>query len=681
MLNTLVYNGDSYDSEIIAGVGGLSMSHAMAGETLAVDTLSLSVMSAERSAQFIASDQTSDDWFFTADGYEFCSLDADPIPEYVAGGSALLYYGADVLGKYYLDELHRTGVYERQLSMKSAISILDRSKHEGGIYTGQDADTVIGQIIGNTVTYTVDDDIAEILVYGYLPYATRRNNLQMLLMAVGATVKNASDGSLRITTFSEVVVGAFDESRVFIGATVKDLMPVTAVQVTEHNYIANADEVTLFDDSTVLTETVVFSEPYHTLTITGGTIVASGVNYCTFTGAGAVVLKGKKYTHVTRVVTEGITPTGASTDYVKSVTNNTLLAPNNATQVAGVLYDFLTVGQAIAAEVVFGAERTADIVTILHPYTLEEVSACVKSMDIQFGATELRAKGEFLVGYIPSSFVAGYTNYVVLTGSGSWTVPAGVVRVRAIVVGGGDGGGDGGDGLPTPYYAVNEAQAIGGAGGAAGVKGTGALIVEFNLSVTAGSGVAYVCASVAAVGAVGGATTFGAYSSALGKRYPSGYSEPKSGLTLANDGAVGVAGGVGNAWKQTPSGDVVFGGVIYSAGVTGADDTYGALTALGGGGGGAAVGAGGANGEDGLVDYTWKWIAFHGDAGAGATASVAGANAANYGAGGSGGHGGGGAGYVIGNLPDREDQQGAKAAGGSGSSGGTGGAGCVIVYY
>ena len=85
----------------------------------------------------------------------------------------------------------------------------------------------------------------------------------------------------------------------------------------------------------------------------------------------------------------------------------------------------------------------------------------------------------------------------VLTGSGSWIVPVGVMRVRVRLIGGGGGGGGGT-----------------GPGFAGGGGGSGAL-VEFNLDVTPGDAIAYGCGAGGTAGPFGsgggngGATTFG----------------------------------------------------------------------------------------------------------------------------------------------------------------------------
>jgi hypothetical protein len=664
--NKLTYNGVDYENEITANAASLDMQHAMVGELLAIDVLTIPVITGDLPERFIAADQTADDWFMTSDGYEFCAREVHATPQFISNGAGLYYFEDTLIGKYFLNELHQTGQYEHEMTFYSAIRLLDRSKHFGGLYTGETVAVVLADIMGD-VAYTVDGDIAAIQIYGYLPYASRRSNLQYLLMAIGGAVRNNVDGTLRITALSETITGTFDTNRVFLGASIVDKTPATAVQVTEHNYIESTDVETLYDSTSITTETITFSEPHHDYVITNGSIVTSGVNYVTFTGAGAVTITGEKYVHITRIITVGTTPTGAETDNVQSVTDNTLLSPNNAADVAEIIYDYLSVAQSIEAEVVFGSERPGDVISIVHPYTEQLVNTCIKLMGIEMGLTELRASSEFLIGYIPPSLIAGFENYDLLTDAGNWTVPAGVTKIRVILVGGGTGGTNGAAGADGTDGAVKGAEGVGGAGGEAGEGGAGAYILEINIPVTPAASLAYSCA------AAGGNTTFDVYSSALGRAFPDGYFEPKSGLTFAADGTDGTNGAVGGDGAVAGE-DVTYESVVYTGGDPGETNVYNNIGGVGGGGGGAAVGSNGTDGEDGVRHPTYG---VGGDGGAGASASIAGTAATNYGQGGGGGHGGGGGG----GGGSGSDYVGQGGNGGSASAGGAGYAGCVVIYY
>jgi len=694
MTNRLRYNGRDYDRQITAAGGGLEMNHAMVGETLTVDVLTVPVSAGGTPVLFLAAEQEDGDFFYTADGGIFCAADDGPV-EFVPGGEGLYYHEDELIGRYFLHELRRTGEFDYVMTFVSAIRILDQSIHPGGVYTGQTAGEMLADIMGG-VAYTVDADVAAVQVYGYLPYASRRRNLQMLLMAIGAAVRNAPDGTLRITSLAPEVVSVLGPNRVFFGGSVVDRNPATAVQVTEHNFIPSQETVTVYNKSTINTELIVFREPVHSLTITNGTILESGVNYCRFSGNGAVTITGKRYVHITRVITKGVI-TGTDADNVKSVTDNTLISPNNASQVAEKLYAYLTVPQSIRAEVLFGPERPGDVVKVVHPYTKKLVEACIRSMSIQMGLTELRAVCEFLIGYRPAGIIAGYQNHALLTGSGTWTVPEGVTRIRVILVGGGTGGTGGSAGANGRTYTTTPVYS--GAGGAGGNGGEGGAVFELDIEVTPGMQFVFACGAggsggpggqvngmSGSIGNPGGDTTFGNLSSSLGQRYAYGYYEPRTGLTLAPSGNAGVAGNSGSYFIINPPGPevgppLVYNGVTYQNGQFGtrATRTSDGVWAWGGGGGGAAVGSNGGNGTNGYIDS--NNYCRHGNGGTGGNAA-AGPDATAYGGGGHGGHGGGGGGYAIGDLPTvTNDVAGTPGNGGRGGTGGRGGDGCIVIYY
>jgi len=688
----LTYNNTDYENEIVAEGGRIEMTHAMAGESLSADSLTVPITTGGQPIRLLAADQEDNDLLVSDDNEILCLDSGVNAPEYIKNSPGLLYYGNDLLVKHYLHQINRRSKYEYEMVFYSAVWLLDQSDHVGGLYTGETAETVLSDILSNIVMYSIDDDIKGIQIYGYLPYDKRRNNLMKVLMAIGAALKNASDGSLRITQLSDAVAGVFGEERVYLGGKVSHTSPATAVQVTEHNYLPSEEEVILFDDSTVGTETVIFNEPYHDLTIDNGTIISSGVNYCTFSATGYVKLTGKRYNHVTRIVTVGDVPTGTDTDTVRRVTDNTLLTPVNAQAVAEKLYEYLTKSEIIRQDVLVGTERPGDVVSVLNPYTKEMVEACIKSMSVQFGKSNLKATCEFLVGYIPAGITTGFENYVVLTGSGTWTPPAGTTKIRAILVNPGNDGKDGERGGDTTAWSTSLPVNV-GKGGKGGDGGDGGEILEINLNVTPEAPISYACGQNE-----GEETTFGGYSAKLGRKYPYGYYEPKSGLTLGKKGENGVDGRPGNSFQEVGE-PIVYKDVTYNCGSNGANYTRGGSypgTAFGGGGGGAAVGGNGQNGKNGSEGLFYepgvgsRDYLFHGDGGNGASATIPGEDAAEYGQGGGGGHGGGGAGYEIGKLPTNNYNSPTPPfsspafdlpKGGSGSPGGKGGPGCIIVYY
>lgn len=675
------------------------LAHAMVGETLESDTLTLTYREKDKPLPkgFVTAD--TDEVMLTADEEDFwvsvAYQSTGMNPQALTSGTIMDCYSNDnLIGRYYFDSYKQTGKDKYTLYGLSVIGVLANQKHYGGMYTNATVADVIADILQG-FPYTIDASVVNNTITGYLPIASKRDNLQQVLFAVGATISNNAQGVLQIYAMSNVVTSTLDKSKCFLDGNVQLSDPVTGVQLTEHNYFKSSETTTLFEDGIYGTETIEFSEPYHSLSISGATITASGVNYATISGNGSVVLTGKKYTHVTRVVSAANSQSGN----VKSVNNAYLANPAVAQSLADRVFAYLRNNVTISQDITFTQERAGDVVKVIDPYTEQLVTACAKELDITLSDLQ-RASGKFLVGFVPQGSISGYTNYVLLTNSGNWVVPAGVKKIRLILVGGGSGGGGGmngsagSDGYVESQIRPSEVHGgDGGKGGAAGELGTGGKIFEISLDVTPGNSYAYNCGAGGAGGAAnggagsaGGATTFGQLSSNNGRVYADGYREVKTGLTFGQSGVAGLAGG--NGGKGSDVADERYkaddGKSVASyaggSGAYGYERYYGPddrnYQIHGGGGGGGA--ANGSNGSSGSKQGTG------GNGGNGAS----GASGTNYGQGGGAGNGGGGGGggsymYSGGAINDYEDYYSTRSggSGGLGGAGGTGKQGCIVIYY
>ena len=156
----------------------------------------------------------------------------------------------------------------------------------------------------------------------------------------------------------------------------------------------------------------------------------------------------------------------------------------------------------------------------------------------------LQADGSFL-----------FQECVLLTEDCTWTVPAGVTRLRVVLGQGGQGGGKGQDG-----WIQHGGGEVTSGYGEDGVSGSGGRIwygtIDINpqqqFAVQIGHG-GVSSDTYGVAGAEGGHTTFGPYSSANGKVYPNGYTDIANGdsygrtgvETPANGTSDGAAGGKG----------------------------------------------------------------------------------------------------------------------------------------
>jgi hypothetical protein len=177
--------------------------------------------------------------------------------------------------------------------------------------------------------------------------------------------------------------------------------------------------------------------------------------------------------------------------------------------------------------------------------------------------------------------LSGFSNMQVFTSSGTFTVPAGVTKVKVTVVGAGGGG----------------STTTGGGGGGAAIKIVSGLTPGGTVAVTVGTGGAGRAAGTTTAGAVGGTSSFGAFCSASGGGGgPWGQGIGALG-GIGSDGDLNIAGGA-TGYSDGTSGASIFGGSArkdYSSAPNGRN--YG-----GGGAGGESDGnAPGGSGANGVV--------------------------------------------------------------------------------
>ena len=606
------------------------------------------------------------------------------------------------VGVYYLQSVTRVGPKLYTLSALSAVGLLIVRPHRGGIYTGQTVAEVVAEICGD-IPVLVETVYRGIKLYGWLPIASARDSLVQVLFAIGAWLHTDENGTLRVQKLWDGAASIIGPGSVHAAnIQVKYLDPVSSVAVTEHQYIAGTEDVTLFEGTAQQGDVIEFDEPAHTLTAEGFTVLESGANYAVLS-AGIGKLTGKSYVHNRRVVTRTVTEGAA--ENVEEIADATLVSLVNSSAVAQRMAAYYACREQLTVDVNPAAEHAGHVVSLWNEWDKQQTLACIASRETKISGL-LKSRTSALVGFLPPQPETDeyYDERVILIGSGEWTVPEGVTSLRVVLVEHGADGLDGSSGASggSVSLIVTDTEAkpggtwsrqpgAGGAGGAGGEGGLGGRILSADLDVFSGTVFAYSADT---------ATTFGTLSAQNGSRSDAGFTDPVTGDVFGKKGDDGSAGGDGGGGGSANGSNFNPGengtGVPPNTGGAGSEGNYkrfeesetvyknGYLLVAGGtGGGGAAVGN---NGQDAVQPLTSGVRA-----GAGANAAPP-SNAVNYGCGGYGGNGGGGGGgasglylrhgaYLYDGTPSGTWLDLAGGAGGSGSTGGLGGAGCIIIYY
>lgn len=290
----------------------------------------------------------------------------DPVPFLFQRKQPMEIYHDGVLqGVFYVSASKRVGPAIYEIETTDAVGLLDEENHLGGIYADKRVDGLAAEILGPNA-YDLDPSLAGKTVTGWLPIATRRENLAQLAFAVGAVVDTSGSDVIRIYPVRSGVTADFDAARIYAGSDIDTAALVTGVEVTAHKYTAGTESKELFRDTLTGQAMVTFGEPVSDLSISGGTLLEHNANYAVLSGTGGVVtLMGKPYQHTTRTVKVEKSDLQASEVVnVYQVTDATLVGDGNAMEVAQRVYDYCQRRETVNAQLVLADERPGDVVTV-----------------------------------------------------------------------------------------------------------------------------------------------------------------------------------------------------------------------------------------------------------------------------------------------------------------------------
>lgn len=680
---------------------------SLIGDELFIDQF-VPIVNYELLIQYILTpaDQENYNGLISADGYVLCSRYNYDIRNIPYGTPVRFYVDDKVNGLFYCNTVDRQGKNLFKINCMSAIGLMNRQRSVGGVYTGQRFDVVAAEIMGDGYTYEIEPDVAELQVFGWLPYSTRRRNLHQLLVAYGVTITRSDTGGMLFTFLKAIGSNKIPSNRVFNGGSVVYGEPASRVEVLEHgyHYLSTTEYEVLYDTQTEVVENVIvtFDKPIYAPSLTveeGGdlTISSSGTNYAVISGTG--VLKGKPYVHTVKRLTADNDE--ALTEKTVTVEEATLVTMANSENVLARLSAYYFHATTVQNSIIVDGETTGKRYSFENAF--HEPTNAFLAKKSTMVSSFLRAECEWIQDYMPAAEGASFGKRAILELTDTeqrWNIPDSVYQkdvqqIRCVLIGRGSDGASGSDGEAGGRS--TDEGGTGGAGGKGGKGGAGGKVLSTTINCESLAFIRYKNMDGNTVLYVADDT----YSSANGHASSSGFVELFSGAVYAlpgDDGIDGAAGGkggrnppIGGSPKPAEAGgNVEYNKTVYKGGkggkflnVNGGElgISSNLTVKFGGvGGGGAAYGAAGQNGNSGL----------YGDdrGGDGADASSPNATLDGYGNGGNGGHGGGGGGggavadywnHEYSTLISTATDTGGDP--GLGSMGTQGNAGCLIIYY
>ena len=747
------------NAEIISVNGQLACD--LLCEEIPIDTLEIQCRYDRMRRGFAPSDF---DGLQTADGLTLAARSASSgsVPDIPYAAGLWYYNDGNYIGKFYVSDAKRTGKYVYTITAQSAIGVLDGMTYYGGLMLNvplADAlrdilltdglqDTKTAFLTDLYASLTLADGLDAVRVTGWIPVGTKREALHHVLFAAGLNIFKAETDAFLIARVSGTSAGSIDARNIYDSGSVDLTDRVKRVEVAEHSFVENpnAEETVLYDntESSVDTEAVIC---FDSAPVVVGTVKATGtirikkinVNAAVVSGVGT--LAGKPYAHITQTITRD--NANVLDGQTVTVTEATCVNSINSNAVADRVFAFHTQRKPMQLGVVLNGEQCGRKYACKSPYG-DPAAAYITAMRIAASAIA-KADCTVIDGYTPAQYASEFNNVVLLTGSGTFTVPEVVFasaspRIRVVLIGGGmggDGGNPGKDGK-SKIADSNDDMAAPGSPGNNGAPGRRVVVqiegsrLQRSYTYTCGAGgeggAGGSSGSNGAAGGNGGATSFRAstvtystfnaqipeagYLDIITGRVYGGYAPDYSGVISGSGGGYSIEGEsellFGSHYVPSTDGQYIVNGDIgkatgYAVGAVkkgshGHRANVNTITIddvqfqiMGGSGGGGPItaltdNADKCKGTRSFLDGTDLYL---GDGGDGANAPEAPAimdiNHLGYGMGGIGGMGGGGggmAGVYSGELPAGiKVYNGAAGSGGRGGNGGAGGPGCILVYY
>ena len=338
-----------------------------------------------------------------------------PLHNFIYGSQVTFYKNDALYGKYYLVSVERQTKNEYILNVQSSIGLLDDTMHYGGIYSGEYASSIIQDIIGGKIAYTEHNIFSKIKVYGWLPVATRRENLKQLLFAVGGCVKK-KNGDVYFTTLTVDAPKAIPENKVFDTGKITYDSPASRIEVVEHQFskvdsvpseevysgeIVGSSFVTPKGYSVSDAALVTWDKPYHSLTFSDCTLLNNemGVNYAVVSASGSATISGKPYIHSKMIVSRD-KENYEGKEKVAKVENATLVTLANSNSVADKVMAYYDSPCTLSGAIVMDGEKPLDNITMPNQFE-EENTGMIKSIEGTLGKQITKGELELRIGYNP----------------------------------------------------------------------------------------------------------------------------------------------------------------------------------------------------------------------------------------------------------------------------------------
>lgn len=277
------------------------------------------------------------------------------------------------------------------LKVNDYIQTLEGQVYLGGQYASATVSSVIADIL-DSIPYTLDAGLGALTISGYLPILNKREALRQVAFCVNALIDTSRSDNIVIkplpTTSSRTITKA---EIVSINTTQTNITTKIELNTTTLVTKKRQEADDIFEGKLGGgTITVMFDTPKFDLSITGGTIVTSNLNYAIITGtATTTTLTGKEYQQSVATTTK-TNPYVVSTDIEKVETYDTTLVCDSTP----IINNLNFVEYQIKSNFLMSSTQVGDIVS------LNGQTCRVMSLDYDISQTNIYCNAELEAYYV-----------------------------------------------------------------------------------------------------------------------------------------------------------------------------------------------------------------------------------------------------------------------------------------
>ena len=434
--------------------------------------------------------------------------------------------GGGIDRTFYVESSQRIGTQVWGYDNISNIGLLDRMIYGGYSFLRNAFGVVLRHIIGDPGELFDYDDTAvySLLISGWIPYGSKRSALQQLLFATNVHIFwDDANNQIVFDYINHTSAGTIADGCIFDVGKVEYPQLATKITITEHAFFyvekAGREKEVIFDNTqgyVADNELIKFSvAPVYPASVEAtGSLTLTNVTTDSAVVSGKGTLKAFPLFHTTfQLVREANDPNRK--EYEVSVTDAYLVSNLNSENVADRLADYWFNRFIVKNDIVASGEKCGKFYTVKDAFGVSRTGFLQRMQKVY--SSFIRTACEFLCGVTQDIKGNAFNNTPVMlyyntngdpgsqaARTGTWTVPAGVTRIRMVLIGGGTGGSSGVPGSP------GSTSGQGGKGGAAGESGAGGNVFIKTIAVNPGDTFSF---SLGEGGAGGAALSYATYQS------------------------------------------------------------------------------------------------------------------------------------------------------------------------